>query len=385
MRIGISALSRLDGGALTHLRQLLRAWTRLRTDLEHQILLFVRPETVRQLTDVLSPNIKLYHIGQEKADTASKLLWEQFVLPRVAQEARIDVLFCPLNIAPFRSPIPSVVALRNAAPFCPTLTLKVTGLSFWLWLRVLGLFMVWSARVAQRTIFNSFYLRDYFRNRFGISVDQSDVIYHGRNSVDGNHSGILEDSFASRIQKPYILSISHIQPYKNLLELVQGFEQVYSVMERRGMQLIIGGAPDHARYARDLSNYIEQHGLGQSIHLIGRLSYNMTRHLMKECEFFVFTSTCENCPNTLIEALSAGVPIACSNASVMPEIGGDAVIYLDPFDPSDIAQQLRILAEDAKLRNDLSHKALIQAQKFPQWDKVAARTLGSLEQAATSR
>ena len=85
---------------------------------------------------------------------------------------------------------------------------------------------------------------------------------------------------------------------------------------------------------------------------------------------------------SLIEALAADVPIACSNVGVMPEIAGDAAAYFDPYDPGDIANTLARVINDAPLRDTLRKKALEQARKFPTWDEVGEMTLRSLERAA---
>jgi len=75
--------------------------------------------------------------------------------------------------------------------------------------------------------------------------------------------------------------------------------------------------------------------------------------LMAHCFLFIFQSTCENCPNTLIEALAAGLPIACSSSGVMPEIAGDAAVYFDPFDPDDIGRAIRKIIDDPEVAHAL--------------------------------
>lgn len=65
----------------------------------------------------------------------------------------------------------------------------------------------------------------------------------------------------------------------------------------------------------------------------------------------------------------------------MPEIAGDAALYFDPFDPEDIAQALKHLAENGTLRAELRQKALQQSLKFPTWDEVGQMTLHSLRRA----
>jgi glycosyltransferase involved in cell wall biosynthesis len=103
---------------------------------------------------------------------------------------------------------------------------------------------------------------------------------------------------------------------------------------------------------------------------------------MQGCDFFVFQSTCENCPITLIEALGAGIPICCSSAGVMPEIAGKAVLYFDPRSPTSIAEALVHMARDADLRQRMGGMARVQARRFPTWQEMGALTLATLERVA---
>ena len=105
---------------------------------------------------------------------------------------------------------------------------------------------------------------------------------------------------------------------------------------------------------------------------------------MRRCELFVFQSTCENCPNTLIEALAAGLPIACSSSGVMPEIAGQAAVYYDPFAPRDIARALREVVSRPQLAAELRERARAQSLKFPTWQEVGRRTFDTLRRAAGS-
>ena len=86
---------------------------------------------------------------------------------------------------------------------------------------------------------------------------------------------------------------------------------------------------------------------------------------------FVFPSTLEACPQTLIEAMSCGVPIAASNAMLMPEICEGAANYFEPMDPYDIAAKIEMLLFDEKLREHFK-KTSLKRSKFFDWEKSAS-------------
>ena len=96
---------------------------------------------------------------------------------------------------------------------------------------------------------------------------------------------------------------------------------------------------------------------------------------------FLFASSCENLPNILIEAMVAGLPIACSDRGPMPEVLGDAGVYFDPESPESIALAVTQLANDEDLRAVLARRAWQRAQEYS-WSRCARETLNFLAQVA---
>jgi len=98
------------------------------------------------------------------------------------------------------------------------------------------------------------------------------------------------------------------------------------------------------------------------------------RAIYASCRAFLFPSVLEACPNILIEALSAGCAVACSNRGVMPEIAGAAALYFDPEDIDDFSRKIVLLIEDDSLNRKLGANALKRAGHFS-WEKTARETL----------
>jgi glycosyltransferase involved in cell wall biosynthesis len=380
MHIAINATYRLHGAGLVHLTRLLETWSSKELEGEHRITLYTRMENIPLLKNAMNRTVRVHAVGAHSLTTAGKLVWEQFVLPRILRKTKANILLCLGNMAPLQSPVPTVVGFDNAAPFCTSVTFSSVGVHDWLWFKLLGLMMRLSARAASRVIFASQHLKDLFVRKFNFPSPRGDVIYHGRNlsNLEAPSPALLE---RLQMRRPYLLSISHLYPYKNMPALIEAYARARDIMQARGLQLALVGKPRSKIYERQLKDLIRERQLDSSIVLTGGVEHQVIAPLLSGCEFFVFQSTCENCPTTLIEALAAGLPIACSNAGVMPEIAGDAALYFDPFNPSDIAQALARLVEDAPLRDSLGRRALQQVAKFPTWDEVGQMTLKSLQRA----
>ena len=76
----------------------------------------------------------------------------------------------------------------------------------------------------------------------------------------------------------------------------------------------------------------------------------------------------------VVEAMACGCPVICSNQGSLPEIGGKAVAYFNPYQKGSLEKVLKKVWEDKVLRKKLSQKSLNQAKKFS-WQKCAQETL----------
>src|SRR6266511_1251986 len=391
MRILLDVMFRLElmGGNVTHLRHLLSAWFADGVDREHELFLVTRRENVEVLGPEFTDRMRVHPVG-DRLVTPARLAWEQTVLPRVVHRLSPDVMLCPGNISPLVSPVPTVVILQNALPFCPRPPTTAVGTSAWWWRIVLGWFMRASNRTATRTIFHSRYLRDLFVGRFGADPDRCDVILNGADSfsvpaatTDADLAAALDDGGTLDrlgVRRPFLLDVGHLYAYKHIPALVDGFAE--SGLADRGYQLVLAGKETDRAHVAQTRAAIARQGLGSSVALVGGLAHDEVASLLGSCEAFVFQSTCENCPNALLEAIAAGIPIASSIAGPMPEMGGDALEYYDPYRPSDIARALRNVALDPLVRERLRGRAAARATALPSWRRSGRETLDSLGRAA---
>lgn len=86
----------------------------------------------------------------------------------------------------------------------------------------------------------------------------------------------------------------------------------------------------------------------------------------------------------VIEAMQAGCPVLTANSSSLPEVGGDAVLYCNPNDTTDLVKQMKQLASNTALQKQLSHKGTERAKMFS-WKKTAEDTIRTYESLYTTR
>lgn len=208
---------------------------------------------------------------------------------------------------------------------------------------------------------------------FPIVADKIKVIYLGvdeRFGQKANQETILSIKKRYGILKKYFFSVGAV-PRKNVSRLIQAF----ALMKyKNDFQLVIGGCGSNGPWFAAYCQMIEKLRLSESVKLIGYIPDQDLPHLYKGSDTFVFPSLYEGFGIPILEAMKSGTPVITSNVSSLPEIGGNAVLYVDPYNVEDIAKAMERIIEDEELKQSLIDKGLKRAGKFS-WEKMAKETL----------
>ena len=94
---------------------------------------------------------------------------------------------------------------------------------------------------------------------------------------------------------------------------------------------------------------------------------------------FVFPSLYEGFGFPVIEAMACGVPVVCSGTSSLPEVAGEAALFVDPLDTAALSQAIRRVASEEPLRRSLVERGWQQAVRFS-WRRCARQVLDLLEE-----
>jgi len=103
--------------------------------------------------------------------------------------------------------------------------------------------------------------------------------------------------------------------------------------------------------------------------------------LLSSADLFIFASSCENMPNTLVEAMAAGLPIACSDRGPMPEVLKDGGVYFDPENPDSIANAIENLLVHPEKCQQLAARARELASQYS-WRRCAEETFSFIVRTA---
>jgi hypothetical protein len=121
--------------------------------------------------------------------------------------------------------------------------------------------------------------------------------------------------------------------------------------------------------------------LGDRVLFPGYLTDAELSALITNCSGMVFASLHEGFGLPVIEAMAAGIPVACSNITSLPEVVGDAALLFDPRVPMQISEAIICLVEDEPLRMRLIQAGLERAAEFSNPERMAGEYLEAFQYA----
>lgn len=160
----------------------------------------------------------------------------------------------------------------------------------------------------------------------------------------------------------YLFYPANFWAHKNHGALLQGFQLFRQNHLESGLKIVFTGALDDRRIA--LFAQAKQMGLDQQIVAPGFLPDHEIGTLYRNARGLIFPSLYEGFGIPLLEAMQAGIPVACSHVTSLPEIGGDAVLYFNPQSAHEISRAIEALEFNDLLRNELIQKGSERLQVF---------------------
>lgn len=237
------------------------------------------------------------------------------------------------------------------------------------------------AKTAKRIATVSEYSKRDIHLNYDINLDKIDVVYNGIN--EGYQVLNEEEIKAIRKiysgEKPYFIFVGSQSPRKNLKRLLEAFN-LFKKTSGSNFHLVLAGSSFWGDKA--LKQVWENSAFKNEIHFTGRLAQEELEKVVGAAFALSFVPYYEGFGIPMIEAMAAGVPVIAANTSCLPEIAGDAALYVNPFKTEDIADGMLRLVQENGLSASLIEKGLVQAKTFS-WDKSAYLLWQSLEKCLT--
>jgi glycosyltransferase involved in cell wall biosynthesis len=359
-RIGVNALYLLPGevgGTEIYLRELLAALAAI--DAANQYFVFTNLETGADLVP-RQANFTWKPQAVRARLRPARILWEQTVLPLEAWRYGLDVMFNPGFTAPLLSGCACVTTFHDLQHKRHPEYFRWFDLPFWN-------LLLWAAvHRSRRLIAVSEATRADLVRFYRLPPERIAVVPHGVNP----------EFFALQRSDPerYVLCVSTLHPHKNLERLIRAYAS-----SRRDYKLVLAGM--RGFHTDAIEKLVAGLGVGDSVKITGWLPRQELLRLYARASAFVYPSLFEGFGMPVLEALAAGLPVACSQIPPLREVAGDAALFFDPLDEAAIATALDRIVNDDVLRSRLATAGPERARSFT-WKRAAEQTLSALMQTA---
>ncbi len=370
--LGIDATRSRSGGAKAHLKS---------------VIVGCRPSdygiskvhlwAYRELSDAIPEQTWLEkHVPRETTQgLAQQLWWQYFRLPKEATRLKCDLVF--------NSDAGSV------SPFSPSATLSQDMLSFEpgemqrygltksrLRLEVLRYVQARSLQRSNLAIFLTNHAANVIQRETG-NVKRFVVVPHGISDEFRFHPD--QRSWPKEDEPIKILYVSNAAMYKHQWHVIRAMPIVRRSLNRDVRLLLVGGGTGIAqgKLVQALNEVDPQREFTEQKEYV---PHHTLPRILQESSAFVFASSCENMPITLMEAMANGLPIACSDRGPMPEVLQSAGFYFDPESPTSIASAIIELISNSAERSDRARLAYEIASSYT-WERCARETWKHLSEA----
>ncbi len=370
MKVLIDLLRWGEGGTQTYAKRII---PRLMEELPESVLL-AQPHVAHAILlreDLIKRVVYAPHFV---TNPYMRYLFQRERLPRILVDHEIDVYFVPGETSGLRRhSVPRVRVVRMFRNMLPIDDVERRRFSVFhdlgtrIRLELLRRQVQGSLAAADRVIFTSRYSHDEIAKRVAIADHR--IVYHAvptLASTFGEAAGISAQFGRS------VLYVSPTDPYKRQLEMIAGFVHYRQLFDDKLAHLTLAG-PIRGRYGRQTRRAALE--AGDSVGVLGPRPQAELLELMQRSDVLLFGSTCECCPNVVLEYLAVGRPIVCSNTPPMPEVAGDAAVYFTPGDPNSLANALHRVLSDSAVSSALISTARARCRRFP----LSATVAGTID------
>lgn len=371
LRVGIDLCSLAYGnrtrGTGVYAENLVWALSRLETTNTYIVFVSARDPSECRLN--IPENFALIQIPTYRIGKAAPLVSHQWTLPRMCWQLDLDVLHCigvshnaSIPGVPYWQTVPTVVTVHDLSP----LVMGTAILPAWRHRAFYRLQLNACRRAAHLIADSSNTARDL--TRFGIAPPERIRIIPLAAPPHVDEAVELTPALRALISAPYLLHVGGAEPQKNQEAVLSAFGELCRDENFDHRLVLVGG-----RHLGDEgATRISPRAAGRIVRLSG-LGRAELQILYEHCAVFIFPSLYEGFGLPILEAMSNGAPVVAASTSSLPEVAGDAALFVAPGDSTAIAQAVRRLLQDETLREKFRAAGFARAREFS-WARTAQET-----------
>jgi glycosyltransferase involved in cell wall biosynthesis len=306
------------------------------------------------VTDSLSPD-------RGFSGHINRFLWYQTLLNWQLKQQNTALFYSPVGEGMLFPSIPQVVSVYDVIPIkYPELNPKWKYYYYY----ILPLIL----KKSEAIICCSEHTKKDLIENYKLSSESIHVVYPGFDRNLFRPQADLEILSKYNLDK-YLLYVGDMRFYKNLARCLEAFDR----LPLKDYQFVITGKKDDFFYP-EIKQKTEQLAAKDRIIFLDYVPIADLPGLYSMAQALVFASLYEGFGLPVLEAMACGCPVIASKVTSIPEVGGDALLYVDPYDVESITQGMYQVLSNEHLRIKLSNQGLERAELFS-WSQMGKDTL----------
>jgi glycosyltransferase involved in cell wall biosynthesis len=298
-------------------------------------------------------------------------LWFEWAVPHALKKIEPDLFLSPDGYLSLRLKIPQISVIHDINFVHRPKDLP--ALTRWYYQYYFRRFALKAKRVVTVSAFSKHDICLTYR----IPSNKVDVVCNGANSI---FAPLPPEKIKATKEKytkghDYFMFVGSLHPRKNVSGLLSAFDAFVDRYRTDHKVVIVG---EKAFLTAELDQTYNQMRYGDDVIFTGRLDTEELKNVLASATALVFVPFFEGFGIPIIEAMRTDTPVIASNTTSLPEVAGDAALFVDPNNVEAIADAMHKIATNEKLRNTLIEKGRIQREKYS-WDTAAQKLWESIE------
>jgi len=339
----------------------------LKIDEKNEYIIFIDESVAKNMLKIKKSNFKI--INKVFKYKLTRILWQLLILPMVLKKKKVNILHSANYVTPlYKLGFKIIVTIHDVTFLLFPEKYTITKRLFY------RLMIPIFVKISDKIIAISDNTKKDILLIFKVPDEKVVVIYatcseNFNNIIDENKNTEVLSRY--NIDKAFMLFVGMIEPRKNIISILNAFKDMDKEIDA---DLVIVGKKGW--YFKEIEDFIIQSknsNLKNKIIFTGYVPENEIKSLFQKALFFIFPSFYEGFGLPPLQAMACGTPVITSNISSLPEVVGEAAIYIDPYELEELKNAMLYLYNNIAKREELIKKGFLQCDNFR--IEIVARSL----------